>query len=557
MSFSKRSETASHNNKTLKKDPHPTLTEFNAEVCNFPSNHTAPFQKFLEPFLCFVGISCYFEFDDYVYPVFLIDDDEEMDLFAFINHADPTKVRVGEKQIEEGQTPLLESTRGRLVPLASVDDQGDQNDDVQDDGNQNDNVQDVDHDVNKEGVDAGQENPVEASIVYIEDEVPAIVAEKAKGSRRKRKAAKKGARSVTRSLVLDPSIMTTDFATTVVDDISSVSVPRAGDELVHASILGISPLLMDFETLQQIYVPKWDMVNDYALDDVEICHSIVDQLAPHIFFSQLCSIDYEVLYHERRKSVLESKVVALESVDATKVAELASLTTQTAKLTQYFSELGYKLFKEQIEVVHVIYNQVAFSATRGLRLVGEIRSREPWKAGRGLVDVAAYNPSAEANYVSAVNALCDVDFPLLAQLESQKDASIAEQHMLLIHRSARCPAAKTPKANQLQPSPEKLMLPIHRDDASRCLSLSDAMVPLIDPLSSENLVGEASTSRVLATATTSALSTTFIQTRSVPPISVADYEVLGAGPSTEVPSLPKIVFEKEELETTPEHTTAP
>ncbi|GJR79518.1 hypothetical protein Tco_0150303 [Tanacetum coccineum] len=126
------------------------------------------------------------------------------------------------------------------------------------------------------------------------------------------------------------------------------------------------------------------------------------------------------------------------------------------------------------------------------------------------------------------------------------------------------PAAETPKANQLQPSPEQLMIPIHRpedqvvigetslyfslnvvharvqrirgDTAPLRLSLSDAMVPLI----------EASTFGVPTTATTTALSTTFTQTSSAPPISMA----------IEVSFPPKIVFEKEELETTPEHATA-
>ncbi|GKG16731.1 hypothetical protein Tco_0361688, partial [Tanacetum coccineum] len=74
------------------------------------------------------------------------------------------------------------------------------------------------------------------------------------------------------------------------------------------------------------------------------------------------------------------------------------------------------------------------------------------------------------------------------------------------------------------------------------------MVPLIEPLSAENLVGKASTSGVPATATTTALSTIFIQTSSVPSISVADCEVLGTEPSAEVPSPPKIVFEKKEFE---------
>ncbi|GKC00474.1 hypothetical protein Tco_0986610 [Tanacetum coccineum] len=75
------------------------------------------------------------------------------------------------------------------------------------------------------------------------------------------------------------------------------------------------------------------------------------------------------------------------------------------------------------------------------------------------------------------------------------------------------------------------------------------MVPLIEPLSVENLVGEASTSRLPVIATITALSTTFIQASTILPVSVVDHEASDAGPSTEVPSPSKIVFEKEELET--------
>ncbi|GKG51417.1 hypothetical protein Tco_0541801, partial [Tanacetum coccineum] len=69
---------------------------------------------------------------------------------------------------------------------------------------------------------------------------------------------------------------------------------------------------------------------------------------------------------------------------------------------------------------------------------------------------------------------------------------------------------------------------IRGDVAARHLSLYDAIVPLIEPLSAKNLTGETSTSRVPTTVTTTALSTTFIQSSSIPPISVADYEVSGA-----------------------------
>nr|GFC85694.1 hypothetical protein [Tanacetum cinerariifolium] len=44
--------------------------------------------------------------------------------------------------------------------------------------------------------------------------------------------------------------------------------------------------------------------------------------------------------------------------------------------------------------------------------------------GRKLVDVAAYNPSAEADYLSALQHLQHVNFSLIVELKSNKDASV-------------------------------------------------------------------------------------------------------------------------------------
>ncbi|GKG35581.1 hypothetical protein Tco_0440735, partial [Tanacetum coccineum] len=43
-----------------------------------------------------------------------------MDLFAFIQVVDPTKVEVGERERVEEEARLLDSTVGRVVPLLSV-----------------------------------------------------------------------------------------------------------------------------------------------------------------------------------------------------------------------------------------------------------------------------------------------------------------------------------------------------------------------------------------------------------------------------------------------------
>nr|GEW12388.1 UBN2 domain-containing protein [Tanacetum cinerariifolium] len=162
-------------------------------------------------------------------------------------------------------------------------------------------------------------------------------------------------------------------------------------------------------------------------------------------------------------------------------------------------------------------------------------------------------PDTKARIKEVLHADSDTTAEPLTELASHKDASMSNL-MDLFHLEGL--AVETPEANQLQLSLEQLILPIHRDAVARRLSLSKAMVPMIEPLSAENLIGEASTFEVLVTATTTALSTTFIQASTVPLISMSDGEVLGVGPCPEVPPPSNIMFVNKELETTPEYTTA-
>ncbi|GJY71275.1 hypothetical protein Tco_0474978 [Tanacetum coccineum] len=429
MSFSKRSDTAQvdssafplsipwHNNKTLKKDPHPTPTEFNAEVCDFHATHHAPFRKFPESFLCLVGISLYYELDDNVYPDFLIDDVEEMDLFAFINHADPTKVRIVKKQIEEGQVPLLESTRGRVVPLVGVNDQGDQNDDMrkkrkaasrasgsvlppkrlrEDHGTS----EDVGASTVGKSLDALQ-GLLDSSTLAVEVGVTVTatmpfvtssmtptpereggrhtdsVSEADLQTRHPAKrfvissdsshdsnsnAADDEVTSIVRSPVLDPPIMTTTVATIVVVDTSSVLVPRAGYEPAHHTLFGDfasigearpdiagpsypagTELLtnsfyvsqeMDSETLHQTYVPKWNVTNDFALDDPDVCRSVIDHLAPPLSLKEA----------EAAEAIrLRGHISVAEATEAARVNELKSLAEQNLALEEEKTVLDGKV----------------------------------------------------------------------------------------------------------------------------------------------------------------------------------------------------------------------
>ncbi|GJX97264.1 integrase [Tanacetum coccineum] len=194
--------------------------------------------------------------------------------------------------------------------------------------------------------------------------------------------------------------------------------------------------------------------------------------------------------------------------------------------------------------------------TDAMITTGLVAGIDHGKARRGLAEVAAYDPSVEERYVSVVLPLCDLDFNFLSQLESHKDASIASI-MESLHFDG--PSAETPEVSRLQPAYEQLLLPIYQKEDNAVIgetSLSDSLNVVHDCVQKVKEVGEASTSRVPATAaTTIALSAsiTTANVSSVPPILVADYEVLNAKPQPKASHSPKIIFEEETLETSPEH----
>nr|GEW17998.1 hypothetical protein [Tanacetum cinerariifolium] len=649
-----------------------------------------------------------------------------MDLFAFIRHADPTEVRIGEKQIKDGQTPLLDSTRGRVVSLAVGDDQAEPSVPVVH-GDHNDEVDNVGtHDRNKEGSDAELRDQNEEGGHVVQDEG---AASGASGSVLPPKKLREdhntfsdtGASSdgktlialqgllerstlavevgvtlvttvpfVTSSVTLTSKhsshhsstnvvdvkvssfdryyvppilVMTTVLSTTATAGASTVLVFGTGTRPLHRSVFSdfaspsaAGPDVTDSETLQQIYVPKCNVINDFALYEPKACRSVVDHLAPPTCLSAevrmrcehnlrerkrfedkcarhgdlLNKKDIEIadlktqlslkeaeaaeairlhgqvsvieapkaarvgeLYnlkernsvHEEEKGVLDRKVEALESAVVSKETELAikaaSLESQKDNLTDQVSLLettcsglrdqvsGYELFKEQFEAdqdeqVKVLSDRVAELDPkiismdihldeefypRFLTIIAAIgRAIDKGmqielvagighgKAGRGLADDAAYDPSAEAKYVSVFLVFRNLDFEFLSLLESQKDASIADimdSFRLEVH-------ACVPKVKE----------------GASChqLSIFDVMGPLVDPLSFENLVGEASASGVLVTvAVTTALSTTFSYTSFVPPISVADYGMPDVEPQPEASHSHKIIFEQETLETSSEN----
>ncbi|GJX30659.1 hypothetical protein Tco_0240514 [Tanacetum coccineum] len=377
----------------------------------------------------------------------------EMDLFAFIQHADPTKVRIGEREVREG----------------CCDDDVNQGND---DGAAADHAEQSGPVVQIKGID-----------IEVDAETQALVADKPKKVMKRKTidgdsgsglpskrlstlAAEIGVTaaatvpfvissvtptpehegddevsSLVMSIVSDPAILTTAIATTVVVG-TSVSLPRGGDEPARASIFADSTstcmvgpnvdgpsqpadtdpttdslyvsLDMGTETLHQTYAPKWDVLNESALDESNVCHSLVDQLAPLVFFSQLRAMKYDQLLTEfnvgvARQTCLGAEVrMRLEHVLRGKKRLEGKCGMQTNLLKEKDAEsvdLKARLSLREAE------------ATKAIRLRGQIANVEAAEAARA----GELENLKERNELSNLQLSCDALSIKASTLECEKD----------------------------------------------------------------------------------------------------------------------------------------
>nr|GEW91146.1 hypothetical protein [Tanacetum cinerariifolium] len=430
----------------------------------------------------------------------------EMDLFAFICHVDPTKVRIEEQ------------------------------------GGQNDNVEVVGpYELNEEGGGTKAGDQTEESDCVVQDEVVNIVvdedvqdvvADKPKRTRKKSNAAsgasgsnlppKKlrkdhdtsgdvGASIIRKSLstlqgLLEHSTLAEEISVTAVATVpfgTSFVTPtpeRKGGRHTD-SVFG--PNFRTRHLVERSPIPPPLVMTVAVIATIVAATSSALVLGAAARINELNKLKEQSLALEGKKSTLEGRVAMLESTNACKDTELVSkdsLTNQVSVLETPCSELrdqvtDYELYKEQYKVdqderVKILSDRVA-----------ELDSKL-------IVYVDAL--------VIAIGLV--IDKGMQSRLVVEWPAGVLLRFL-------------------------PMFLPWRK-----------AMGPLVDPLSSENLFDEASISSVpttAATTTTLSISVTTANVSCIQPISVANYEVL----NTEASHSPNIVFEQETLETSPEHPT--
>nr|GEW91727.1 hypothetical protein [Tanacetum cinerariifolium] len=102
------------------KDEMPAEDTYSSEVVAVLNTHRTPIQKQPEALLCLVGLSRRYFLGDDVYPIFLHDDDRNMDLFNLICAPNPTKVKIGTRPRVAHEIPLLTVTASRVIEMEDL-----------------------------------------------------------------------------------------------------------------------------------------------------------------------------------------------------------------------------------------------------------------------------------------------------------------------------------------------------------------------------------------------------------------------------------------------------
>ncbi|GJY06819.1 gypsy type transposase [Tanacetum coccineum] len=316
-------------------------TKFNAEHYASLVAYPATFHKYPEPFLCLVGMSRYYTMDKNTYPEFLYDNGEEMDLLTFIRTADPTKVRIGERQCNENEPKLLDTTVGHVVTLLPAK-QGDSAS-----GGQGVGIQPVSGAVetNIEDVNVAVRGELVPSLPFVASFVSTTPERKDErhidtlaganlrtvtapqrfvissdsshhyGTRIAETEADSLIRSYAPAMTTATTVTETAGAATVVKEtVAKPSLFATGS----SSVGGTESILVDFfdltgndflvgdirtvidpdSDLQKVYVPRWNVTNGSRLDDNRDCREMVDEFAPSKFFASVRGMEHDQLFAE-------------------------------------------------------------------------------------------------------------------------------------------------------------------------------------------------------------------------------------------------------------------
>ncbi|GJX99861.1 hypothetical protein Tco_0356880 [Tanacetum coccineum] len=559
----------------LEKDPAPHLTARQEQAVQVLSSNKAPFRRYPECFLVLVGLSPYYPFDENTYPAFERPDKTDMGLLDYIRTADPRKVQAVEVQKGEEQVKLLDSIKHCFVSLdapAVVQQEGGSGSGAGPEVSAPSAEENV---VAEENI-----IPVGTYLDLMDPEGDLTVAEKGDAARKQPEKAKRkkllkqsdtlpakrlrvdhpslasgtGGKTLASlrrtipegSLLLGPSSQADVHTQFVYGPMGGSSQPETSEESADSFY---ETAALNSEDAKRWYIPRWNITNDSLVDRICLGSEVRSRTEHELELKEKLRAKYDaqgVLLREkdveisRLKSLVEEKETesaekdtdislidsrttylksALDDSHAAYTEAKNLISTLTSERDGLASERRWKLSRKRMPSapVHGIWVSALGRAVDFGMQEGLAAGHEHGVAGTPLSAVTAYNPeTVEANYLDAIRALEEADFPLVHLLKFKKDSGMDEVLDCFLLNG---PLADLPEATHLQPCLEQLSIPIYHADVKAVVeetslsfallnvhtraegakkhatALRQLMVDIVShPLSSQNLLGEASTS---------------------------------------------------------------
>ncbi|GKE79291.1 hypothetical protein Tco_1545411, partial [Tanacetum coccineum] len=82
------------------------------------------------------------------------------------------------------------------------------------------------------------------------------------------------------------------------DSMRTVRLDAVGSSQALGKELSIRSREVDSESLYEVFVPRWNILNDSLLDHLDASREFIDHLAPPVLFLQIHDMDYEELFIE-------------------------------------------------------------------------------------------------------------------------------------------------------------------------------------------------------------------------------------------------------------------
>ncbi|GJZ12012.1 hypothetical protein Tco_0546771 [Tanacetum coccineum] len=236
---------------------------------------------------------------------------------------------------------------------------------------------------------------------------------------------------------------------------------------------------------------------------VKVREQEVADLDAQVAFAKSQSDNLAGRVHELETSSvgLQEKVTVYENCMEEKFYPhlLTTIASRRWLLTYGVKLAIVKCLPEHLSALGAAINRAIEKGMQDRVTAGITHGRE----GGVLIDIVVFNPFAKSDYISALQELQDVNFSLLAELNSNKDART--ETLINILRLDE-PLAERLGLDESQPHVDQLVQKI------------------MDNIANHRTEGTSGT----APETTTALSVTFASTSSIPPISTDDYDVVHA-----------------------------